>query len=480
MWKWRHACYLGPRTQCEPLPGAGSRRGRPMRRAAIGNHLRGGRAWALAIACAWAFAAAPPASGQEVPGGDPPDAPAAFLLETITVEGTRHASPELILAESLLRAGQSYTETALRQGVYRVRRLPFVRAARFALRKGSARGSYELVITVEETHRVFFGAETSLAKGAEWQLGGVGTVGGRVFVGAHGVAFAAVRGAQARVGYTHYNLFNRRAFASLEIGRTDDCCGGLTYDHVFGGPNFDSVPTDTDSAELTLGFPVARNQTVQLSLLADQTDGFGRALSISGQGEVLEVRFPVDARQRRAELRWVLDTSDDPVVPSRGTVVTALVGAAESKRDARFFRPGSQPPAEQSVRFEDEFVNASISARHFWPLSVRQSLSLAATLSTTRSSNENEICCFPAESRFSGDVTSEGSVLDLGYAASLWSEEQTRRRGDFRFEARVSPAVVARDGFEDAIFFAHLDAGLIFRNAWGIFRFRVFYQLVEG
>lgn len=430
--------------------------------------------------CASVGAFSPPAAGHEALQADPAATAVEFRIETITVEGNEHAAASLIVAESLLRAGESYTEAALRQGVYRVRRLPFVRAARFSLRKGSERGSYELVITVEETNRVFFGAETSLAKGAEWQLGGVGTVGGRVFVGAHGVAFAALQGEQARVGYTHYNLFNRRIFASLEIGRTDDCCGGLTYDHVFGGPDPDGLPSDTDSAELTLGFPVARNQTVQLSLLADQTDGFGRSLSISGQGEVLEVRFPVDARQRRAELRWVLDTSDDPVVPSRGTVVTALVGAAESRRDARFFRPGVQPPAEQSVRFEDELVNGSVSVRHFWPLSVRQSLSLAGTLSTTRSSNENELCCFPAESRFSADATSEGSVLDLGYAASLWSEEQTRRLGDFRFEARVSPAVVARDGFEDAIFFANLDAGLIFRNAWGIFRFRVFYQLVEG
>src|SRR5262245_45846556 len=101
-----------------------------MWRALIATRFREGRAPALAFVLAF-LAAAPPAAGVLLADPDPAP-PATFLIETLTVEGTRRASPGLIVAESLLRKGQSYTETALRQGVYRVRRLPFVRAARFS------------------------------------------------------------------------------------------------------------------------------------------------------------------------------------------------------------------------------------------------------------------------------------------------------------------------------------------------------------
>jgi hypothetical protein len=67
--------------------------------------------------------------------------PARFLLEMITVEGPREAAGRIIEAETLLRAGQSYTEADLGQAVARVQRLPFVLDADFSLRKGSALGS---------------------------------------------------------------------------------------------------------------------------------------------------------------------------------------------------------------------------------------------------------------------------------------------------------------------------------------------------
>lgn len=434
-----------------------------------GTRLRGGHALPLAIAFALLAAAAPPADAHLI---DPdPAPPPTFLIERITVEGTRHASPDLIVAESLLRAGQSYTETALRQGVYRVRRLPFVRAARFSLRKGSERGSYELVITVEETQRVFFGAEGFLSEGEDWALTGVGTVGARAFVGAHGVAFAAVQGDQLRVGYSHYNLLNRRVFASLEVGHTDDCCEGLTYDHTFGGPNFDVRPLDTDTADLTLGFPVARNQSVRLSLIASEAESFSLSTTLGPEGEI-EERFPAEQRRRQGQLAWIYDTTDDPVVPSRGTLVSVAVAAAATEGESRSLFGSS--------RSEEDAVGGSTSFRHHWPVSARQSLSLAGRLSLSRVDLESEVCCFPFTQRFAADFSSESSAVEVGYATSVWSDERSRRLGDFRFEAHVTPSAFWSEGFENATFLANLEAGLVFRNAWGTFRFRVFYVLAEG
>jgi hypothetical protein len=95
--------------------------------------------------------AALPAAAQE----EPPPETARFLIETISVEGPKEAAANIVKAETLLRPGETYTETQLRLAIYRVHRLPFVLDANFALRKGSRRGAYELVISVQPA-RWFF------------------------------------------------------------------------------------------------------------------------------------------------------------------------------------------------------------------------------------------------------------------------------------------------------------------------------------
>src|SRR4051794_17102739 len=88
------------------------------------------------------------ARGQEEPD--------RFLIERITVEGTKEAAANIIRSETLLRPGESYNEGELRQAVYRVHRLPFVLDASFSLRKGSRRGAYELVIDVQPARWFFY------------------------------------------------------------------------------------------------------------------------------------------------------------------------------------------------------------------------------------------------------------------------------------------------------------------------------------
>ncbi len=88
-----------------------------------------------------------------------------FLIETITVEGNRHFTSEIILSESLLREGREYSERQLREAVNRIVRLPLVLDAEFFLRKGSDRGLHTLVIEVEEASRWFFGFDTEYKRG---------------------------------------------------------------------------------------------------------------------------------------------------------------------------------------------------------------------------------------------------------------------------------------------------------------------------
>ena len=77
-------------------------------------------------------------------------APPRFLIERIDVRHLRHASPEIVIAESRIRAGATYSEEELREAADRIARLPFVLQCDFALEKGSVREAYVLAINVAE------------------------------------------------------------------------------------------------------------------------------------------------------------------------------------------------------------------------------------------------------------------------------------------------------------------------------------------
>src|SRR5688572_9758135 len=95
-----------------------------------------------------------------VPAAAQAPEPARFLLESIVVEGVQRDAPrEIVAGESLLKPGNEYTEQELREAVYRIKRLPFMVDADFSLRKGSERGTYELVILVKETSVLFYSAQ---------------------------------------------------------------------------------------------------------------------------------------------------------------------------------------------------------------------------------------------------------------------------------------------------------------------------------
>src|SRR5215207_3311596 len=112
------------------------------------SHVRTRTLWSIAFL----LLATLPAQAQE----ETPQEPARFLIETVTVEGPKQAPANIVRAETLLRAGETYTEDQLRQAVYRVHRLPFVLDASFSLRKGSQRGAYELVIEVQPARWFFY------------------------------------------------------------------------------------------------------------------------------------------------------------------------------------------------------------------------------------------------------------------------------------------------------------------------------------
>ncbi|PYQ55132.1 MAG: hypothetical protein DMF53_28530, partial [Acidobacteria bacterium] len=262
---------------------------------------------------------------------EPAPEPARFLIERITVEGPKEAAANIVRAETLLRAGELYTEDQLRQAVYRVRRIPFVLDATFSLRKGSRRGAYELLIEVTPARWFFYDAwvrtfafEQPVVLGDESFLGDrssvalVGLAGARHFVGRSGVVFAAVDSREGgQIGFTQYDLFHRGVLASAGISR-DACC--VTEVLPLGlDPSFSSWSfNETARFSLGLAIPLGGPQSIQFAASQRQGDhGSSQEVLVPpGAREGLRTMTGEDLSYRRAEAKWVWDTSDAPLIPT--------------------------------------------------------------------------------------------------------------------------------------------------------------------
>src|SRR6185436_3237068 len=268
----------------------------------------------------------------EIP--EAPQEPARFLIETIHVVGPSEAAANIVLAETLLEKGKTYTEDQLRQAIYRVHRLPFVLDASFALRKGSERGAYELVIEVQPARWFFFdhwvrafrfdepldleeSFRTDPTMRSTFDLGGL--AGARLFVGRSGVLFGALDSEEGgQIGFTKYDLFHRGVLASAGYSRTTGCCVRevlpLALDPTFTSWGLDS----SGKISLGLAFPLGGPQSVQLSLSQRRGDVTSRRNVIVDPQAQIPVIFIHDGElvYGRAEAKWVYDTSDDPLLPS--------------------------------------------------------------------------------------------------------------------------------------------------------------------
>lgn len=445
---------------------------------------RGVAALALALAAGVAAgsAAETPAAGR--PAVAATAAPTTFFIESFAVEGARHASADLIVAESLLEAGRAYSETDLRHAVYRIKRLPFILDARFALRKGSERGAYVLVITVEETHRLFFGTDVSASWDSDLLVFGTGTVGGRYFVGADGVAFGAVDGSVGEIGYTHYNLFGRRIFAGVAYSRQSSCCDGLRFDNFPDSP----VPSsgsarqtfDAQAVRLDLGFPLAGNHTLRLGITRSESDA--HASFQPGDPFVVASVSDSNVHGLSADLQWIYDSTDDPVEPHQGRVASAGVTATRI-RDRDVVHIAGEPEITDASTRETRDVGIAGNLNQYWPLSPRNTLGLQAAAAADRSRFDVE-GAGASSVPFGAQETSYDTRLQLAFARDLQSAGgRSRRWGDLRCELALVGGYSRRsiEGFpaRDS-YFGGFSVGLVLRNAWGVFRLSLSHEAVSG
>jgi hypothetical protein len=431
--------------------------------------------------------AALPVGSQE-----PAPEPARFLIETITVEGPKAAAANIVRAETLLRPGESYTEDQLRQAVYRVHRLPFVLDASFALRKGSRRGAYELLIAVQPVHWFFFDLGARAYRFGEplrldphgftstderYSLAFTGLAGARLFVGRSGVLFGALdveEGFQA--GFTQYDLFHRGIVATAGFS-TDVCCVRevlpLGLDPRFVTWDF----SNSHRLSLNLTVPLGGRQSLQVAA-SERAGGAGPRQEILVEPNVHEGGFPEEGElsYRRAEAKWVYDTSDDPAIPTRGSTLSAGLEASRFVAHGLGIEPLGPPfSVVTAPPFKSQQVVAAVSAVRYWSITPRQTISGMGRFAVGRSQVTNLLdgeTILP-----SVDLDYLGGSVRLQHSLVLKRTRGTKRVHDLLWETSaelgaerntpaLGPTPLRRIAFETA---------LVYRDQWGRVRVSLDY-----
>lgn len=390
------------------------------------------------------------------------DAP-RFFIERIEVRNTKRVSPDVIVAESRLREGAEYSESELRDAAARLTRLPFLLNAEFALEKGSERGRHVLVINVIETRSFFFrlqivplfsedsmvrtdtasqlgGDDTAAALGYRWFLGRRGAL-HVAMVGREGTAFTSGYSAFA-IGYTRYDLFGTRAFATINIK--------------------DTLDDDPASPQVVVGIPLSLNQTFTAEYDENRNDVIFRNVP----GEPLDDRMT----QRVARLTWSYNTTNHPYLPTTGSLlsVTPLVTWRD---DNTFFRRFPEPLV--LVPVHTRTIGIQGSALRYWELSDRTSVSsgLEAGWGTS-----NERRTEPGGVRVTDDYTTVFAGIHAGISRSLWTPEQRAAGGDSRVELNARGRLRNTNRADQRMFLNDkndtLQASLswVRHSSWGTFR----------
>jgi outer membrane protein assembly factor BamA len=396
--------------------------------------------------------------------------PARFLIERIEVRNARRVSPDLVISESLLRTGMEYSEDELSAAAARLGRLPYLVSADFALEKGSERGRHVLVINITETKPFFFLVDSRSIITKDHGLtrieyaddaGGESkdaALGFRWFTGRRGILHVGVMSRNDRhvfttgysavaAGYTQYDLFGTRAFATVNVR--------LPFGRWAEG---------TISPQIVTGIPLTTTQTLTLEF---EDTHFRRDTR-----EILGSEFERQDAERLLSMTWSYNTTNHPFAPTRGTIVrVAPLRSMRDRSSFRFFVPGG-PPEELA-----EHINGyglDVLASRYWELSDRNAVSAGAVVGWA--TVEDRINARANSSEFHWRPAYQ--VLRGGYSRNLWRQP---RDGDSRLEleGRYVRRQYNRDHTNDSV--PDREAGLqvstswVRRSAWGSLRLGVGY-----
>lgn len=270
----------------------------------------------------------------------------SWFLETIEWVNANYTSESLLAVHARLQPGKEYSERELSRAMVRIQQLPWIVSARFALRKGSERGRYRLVITLEETSLFFLDA-SGLSRHRE---GGdsddlfLGLAGFRYFAGRYTLFYGSVsplpqgtakqepNRVGGRLGLSHFNVFGKGIFFDAQWAYRGS-------DHVtrdLGKQNQSISYEPVHSVTLEMGIPLARYQWIRSRAFIEReethvrNDGF--ASESVGQFDQLQTK----EERRRATFFWEQSTVNDSWIPKQGRTIRGGFSLADGSNRELF------------------------------------------------------------------------------------------------------------------------------------------------
>jgi hypothetical protein len=366
-----------------------------------------------------------------------------ILIETIEVK-TDRAKPSIIRAETRLVAGRSYTTEQLDQAIYRVRRLPFVVDASYALRPGSTPDARVLAINVIDQAMFNYDFDVQGVAVAGGYAAGISGLGLRFFpgsgaldvgVGGREFAYGGGRGVgnfgDLSAAYTAYGLFGTSVFAGAGI-RT----------------NYNAEKRIV-SPMLLLGVPLTQTQTLRGSYERDGSEYENNSL-LSAQ--------------------WVYETHDDPYYARRGMSIAAGPQWERLHTEANYVI--GRPPTPIHIEYNARGTGFAASAAKYWPLaehSAYWALVNGSTFTDVRRENGRDL---NDERRQLGDAmlgiahnfdgwrggdSFHRLRLELGVGYHLDRE----RIGPFTEDRRSGPALFAGVAYRSRVGLVHLGVSVV-------------------
>ena len=376
-----------------------------------------------------------------------------FPIDSIVVEGLRHGSERVVVAESRLQPGREYSESELRAGAARAARLPFVVRVDMRIERGEQRGSYRLVLAVTEAKPLFLGV--TFREGDDDTEERNLTAGGRLFVGRSGMLHGGVTGGDDRniqLGYTQYDLFGTGTSVTAIVERRKLQTPPASFIEV--------EESDHITTQLIAGVPLRGNHALRGSFIRQPT-------VIRSRGVGGRMPFRVE-HITTVEAAWIYDSTDDRLTPTTGT---SIVTTASLRRGPYVPFTGT---AERQITHYTR-PSFGVDGRHHWDLRPRHSVWAGAEYRHSERGAEVFNQIGRSEMRTS---TFTDAAVESGYAFMPWSGESTARLGDLRLEARLrfvaERGTIPGGGFDRDRRISEntttASVGVIFRNAWAVVR----------
>lgn len=380
----------------------------------------------------------------------------SFLVERIDVRGARFASESVVVRESLLVPGRVYTEPQLRDALSRINRLPFVLDSTFAVEKGSERGAYVLVVTIVETKPLFVEAQSLFQTSPGNDVMNDETIrsGARWFFGSSTLVHASTDfDGNYEAGVTQYNLFGRPGYVTLNVRwRPDASSSGPTPD---GEGHYESEVDP--SPELLVGFPVAGNHSVQ-GRFTYGASRFHRETDV--------VLDDWTQTNQTLALAWVWDTTDDPILPTRGSLWRTEGGLERSNANVKAQSQFTLAPDTDTQRISTTLL-------HYHPVNDRLSVMIGGGVGVSRSEFSDAVppVIIPEPS-----LTTWSVYPQVGTTVSLWPDRLTRKFGDLRWESRAVYTKLTTSSDFGSFDYLIASTALVQRNVWGTLRLSFYYS----